>query len=173
MFSIKYEIALMIINQKRCFSIHWSDFFPLIRPKYIVFKTNDRKILVKTHQDFLDQFIDERKPIVEAMLKAIREQCPNLSETIKWNAPTFCFGGKDRMTVMLHKKDRVGLILHTGAKPKEDKKAPHFYFDDTELLEWNSNIRATISFFSLSDFFSKSDRFKRAINRWIEETKDL
>jgi hypothetical protein len=128
---------------------------------------------VKTHQDFLDQFIDERKPIVEALLKAIREENPNLSETIKWNSPTFCFEGKDRMTVMLHKRDRVGLILHTGVKPKEDKKAPHLYNDDTELLEWNSNIRATITFSSLADFFSKNDRFKQAINRWIEATKYL
>jgi hypothetical protein len=128
---------------------------------------------VKTHQDFLDQFIDERKPIVEALLNTIEEECPNLSKTIKWNSPTFSFEGKDRMTVMLHKRDRVGLILHTGAKPKEDKKAPHLYNDDTELLEWNSNIRATITFYSLSDFISKNDRFKHAIYRWIEETKDL
>lgn len=79
---------------------------------------------MKTHQDFLDQFNDERKSLVEEMLQAIHEECPTLTETIKWNAPTFCHGGKDRMTIMLHKKDRVGLILHTGARPKEDKKAP-------------------------------------------------
>ena len=74
---------------------------------------------------------------------------------------------------MLHKKDRVGLILHTGAKPKEDKKAPHLYTDDTELLEWKSNIRATITFFDLTDFLSKRNLFKIAVKRWIEETKDL
>ena len=72
------------------------------------------------HQEFLSKFHDERKPLVEAVLKAIVEECPDLSETIKWNAPTFCDEGEDRMTIMLHKKDRVGLILHTGAKPKED-----------------------------------------------------
>ena len=129
--------------------------------------------MTKTLQEFITQLHDERKPLVDALLNAINEECPTLTETIKWNAPTFCYNGKDRMTIMLNKKDRVGLILHTGAKPKEDKKAPHLYTDDTELLEWNSNIRATISFFDLSDFLSKRNLFKKAVKRWIEETKGL
>ena len=129
--------------------------------------------MTMTHQEFMTQFDDERKQLVEAILKAIAEACPTLTETIKWNAPTFCYNGKDRMTIMLHKKDRVGLILHTGVKPKEDKKAPHLYADDTELLEWNSNIRATITFFDLTDFLSKRNLFKKGVKRWIEETKGL
>jgi uncharacterized protein YdhG (YjbR/CyaY superfamily) len=129
--------------------------------------------MIKTHQEFLTQFNDERKPLVAALLAAIVEACPGLGETIKWNAPTFCDDGKDRMTIMLHKKDRVGLILHTGARPKEDKTAPHLYTDDTGLLKWNSNIRATISFSGLDEFLSKRDLFKKAVKRWIEETKGL
>lgn len=129
--------------------------------------------MTKTHQEFMTKFDDERKQLVEAILQAITEACPTLTEIMKWNAPSFCYNGKDRMTLLLHKKDRVGLILHTGAKPKEDKKAPHLYTDDTELLEWNSNIRATISFFDLTDFLSKRDLFKKAVRRWIEETKSL
>ncbi len=125
------------------------------------------------HQDFLSKFNDERKPLVEAVLEAVVDACPALTETIKWNAPTFCNEGKDRMTIMLHKKDRVGLILHTGAKPKEDKKAPHLYQDDTGLLEWNSNIRATITFGDYADFSSKKNLFKKAVKRWIDETKGL
>lgn len=125
------------------------------------------------HQAFLSKFHDERKSLVEAVLKAILEACPHVSETIKWNAPTFCYEGKDRMTIMLHKKDRVGLILHTGAKPKEDKKAPRLYQDDTGLLEWNSNIRATITFHDVADFSSKRNLFKKAVKRWVDETKRL
>jgi hypothetical protein len=129
--------------------------------------------MVKTHQEFLAGFQDERKPLVEALLKAILEACPALTETIKWNAPTFCHDGKDRMTLMLHQNDKVGLILHTGAKPKENKKAPRLYRDDTGLLEWNSNIRATISFSDLDDFKSKRKLFNGAVKRWVEEAKDF
>jgi hypothetical protein len=129
--------------------------------------------MIKTHQEFLTRLDDDRKPLIEAMLSAITEECPILTETIKWNAPNFNYYGKDRLTFMLLKKDRVSLILHTGTKPKEDKKAPHVYSDDTEMLDWLSNIRATISFFDLTDFKSKRDLFKKAVKRWIEETKDL
>jgi hypothetical protein len=77
------------------------------------------------------------------------------------------------MTLMLHKKDRVGLILHTGAKPKEDKKAPRLYPDDTGLLEWNSNIRATITYRDFADFSPKRNLFKKVVKRWVDETKGL
>jgi uncharacterized protein YdhG (YjbR/CyaY superfamily) len=126
-----------------------------------------------THQEFMANFDDERKQLVAALLAAITEACPTLTENIKWNAPNFSYNGKDRLTFMLHKKDRVSLILHTGVKPKEDKKAPHLIADDTGLLEWNSNIRATITFFDLNDFLFKRDLFKKAVEQWIEATKEL
>lgn len=129
--------------------------------------------MATAHQEFLIKFDDERKPLVEALLQAINEECPNLTKIIKWNAPSFCENGKDRMTIMLHKKDSVRLILHTGAKPKEDKKAPRLYEDSTELLEWNSNIRATISFVDIADFLSKRELFKKAVKHWLDETKNL
>lgn len=129
--------------------------------------------MTKTHQEFLASFDDSRKPLVEAMLAVIMEACPMLTETVKWNAPTFCFDGKDRMTLMLHKPDRVGLILHTGARPKEDKKAPHLYTDDTGLLIWNSNVRATITFFDIDEFLSKKSAFQKAVVRWVDETRHL
>ncbi len=129
--------------------------------------------MTTTHQDFLLRFEDERKPLVEALLQAINEECPYLTKIIKWNAPSFCENGKDRMTLMLHKQGSVGLILHTGARPKEDKKAPHLYEDRTGLLEWNSNIRATITFTDLSGFISKKDLFQQAVKNWLEETKNL
>ena len=129
--------------------------------------------MAKTHQEFLSQFIDERKPLVKALLAAINEACPNLTEIIKWNSPSFCDNGKDRMTIMLHKKNIVGLILHTGAKSKEDKKAPRLYENSTGLLEWNSNIRAKISFTSINEFLTKQELFRKAVKTWVSKTKDL
>lgn len=126
-----------------------------------------------THQEFLDQFDDDRRPLVEAVLAAVREACPGLAETIKWNAPTFDDRGRDRLTLMLHKPDRVGLIVHTGAKPKEDKQAPPLYQDDSGLLAWNSNIRATITFRDLDDFSARRPLFQQAVQRWVKETESL
>lgn len=129
--------------------------------------------MAKTHQEFLSEFAYERETLVRALLTAITEEYQHLTEIIKWNAPSFCDNGKDRMTIMLHKKNMVGLILHTGAKRKEDKKAPHLYDDSTGLLEWNSNIRATISFANIDDFLTKRELFKEAVQTWVAKTKDL
>lgn len=129
--------------------------------------------MIKTHHEFLMQFDDERKPLVKAMLEAIFKACPTLTESIKWNAPNFSDDGKDRMTLMLHKKGTVGLIFHTGARPKEDKRAPHLFTDETGLLEWNSNIRATVSFGDHAEFMAKRSLFQTAVKRWVEETKGL
>ncbi|PKO00391.1 MAG: hypothetical protein CVU42_04250 [Chloroflexi bacterium HGW-Chloroflexi-4] len=129
--------------------------------------------MTKTHQEFMQQFEDVRKPLVEAMLASIIEVCPTLTESIKWNAPNFSDDGNDRMTLMLHKKELVSLILHTGARPKEDKKAPHMFTDESGLLEWNSNIRATVSFADLDEFWAKKSLFQAAVTRWVEETKGL
>lgn len=129
--------------------------------------------MTDAHQAFLTNFDDERKLLLEAMLQAINEASPELTKIIKWNAPSFCDNGKDRLTLMLHKKDRVSLILHTGAKPKEDKKAPHLFEDDSGFLEWNSNIRATITFVDLTDFMSKRNLFIQAVKHWLNETKNI
>lgn len=125
------------------------------------------------HQDFLNGFNDARGPLLAAMLAAIGEACPGLTESIKWNAPNFTDAGRDRLTFMLHKPESVSLILHTGVRPKEDKKAPRLYADDSGLLEWNSNIRATITFRDLADFDSKRELFKKAVKRWLDETRNL
>lgn len=42
-----------------------------------------KELMIKTHQEFLTQFDDERKPLVAALLTAIVEECPGLTETIK------------------------------------------------------------------------------------------
>ncbi len=77
------------------------------------------------------------------------------------------------MTIMLHKKNIVGLILHTGTKSKEDKKAPRLYDNSTGLLEWNSNIRAKISFTSINEFLTKQELFRKAVKTWVSKTKYL
>jgi hypothetical protein len=47
------------------------------------------------------------------------------------------------------------------------------YEDNTGILEWNSNIRATILFVDMTDFLSKRSLFKKAVKQWIDETKNL
>lgn len=128
----------------------------------------------KLHDEFVSTIDNtERRNLLSAILEAIREACPELTEVIKWNAPSFCYNRKDRLTIMLHKREEVGLIFHTGAKPKEDKKAPPIFEDTIGLLRWNSNIRANVSFSNYDVFMQSKTLFIRTIQEWIEQTKNI
>ena len=49
-------------------------------------------------------------------------------EHVKWNAPSFCYAGVDRVTFRLQPGNRLQLVLHRGAKVRDD--AADFRFED-------------------------------------------
>ncbi len=121
-----------------------------------------------TVADFIDDLPDERQRQVTALRTTIMTAHPDLEEHIKWNAPSYRFEGEDRITFNLHNPDAVRLILHCGATKKEDKSATPIIDDDSGMLEWNSNIRATITFTDLADITSKQIVLTSVIMRWLD-----
>jgi hypothetical protein len=71
---------------------------------------------------------------------AILASDERISEYVKWNVPSFCYQGDDRVTFMLQPGDRLQLVFHRGAKVRAD--SDYFTFEDeTGLLEWASADR--------------------------------
>lgn len=68
------------------------------------------------------------------MLNAIKEACPELTGIIIKKARSFSDDEKDRLPIMLHRKDRVDIILHIEAISKEDKKAFLIFEESTGIL---------------------------------------
>lgn len=58
---------------------------------------------------------------------------PELTEHIKWKAPSFCMHGVDRVTFTLRPVDRIQLIFHRGAKAVADAR-PFSFEDPSGLL---------------------------------------
>lgn len=52
---------------------------------------------------------------------------PGLTETIKWNAPSFTAGDQDRVTLGIERKGGWRVVLHRGAAPQD---ANDFVFED-------------------------------------------
>ncbi len=50
---------------------------------------------------------------------------------------------------------------------KEDKKAKPVLADDSSLVEWNSNIRGTITFAGLDDIQAKQVQLTRLVQKWL------
>ncbi|PLR75814.1 hypothetical protein CU633_19035 [Bacillus sp. V3-13] len=93
-----------------------------------------------------------------------------LSEHVKWNAPSFCFHNEDRVTFNLHGNGFFRLVLHRGAKIKESVNLKR-YFDDVQgFMEWVAADRATIKFTDIKDVESKSELLKEVVRRWVDVT---
>jgi hypothetical protein len=104
---------------------------------------------------------------IEEVRKIILDANVNITEHIKWNAPSFCYGNDDRITFHLRGKGYIQLIFHRGAKSKDQIREPLF-MDETGLLEWITADRASIKFTDMNDIRIKKENLKKIVNRWLE-----
>jgi hypothetical protein len=118
--------------------------------------------------EFLDALEHNRKDEVQVLRKLILKCSPELSERVKWNAPSFCFKGDDRVTMRLQPGDRVELVFHRGAKVKDNSM---FVFEDPSgLLEFKAADRAVFAFENLKDIQAKKKQLSDLVKRWVTET---
>jgi hypothetical protein len=88
----------------------------------------------------------------------------SIIEGIKWNVPSF-FTSEYFATFHLRAKDRVGLILHFGAKKRDTTGIT--IADPELLLEWLGPDRAMIAFRDMNDVATKQPALTNIIRDWI------
>lgn len=82
---------------------------------------------------------------------------------IRWNAPSCCFEGEDRVTLRLQPHDRLQLIFHRGAQVRDSTK---FAFEDTTgLLHWITSERARVAFSSLQEIAAQEAALTAVVAR--------
>ena len=106
--------------------------------------------------------------MVDVLRGIVAAAHPDLSERIKWNAPSFAIGGDDRITLGLERKGGVRLVLHRGAKAR----APaDFRFDDRDgLATWPSADRGVVVFADEAAIERQRPALSALCRRWIELT---
>jgi hypothetical protein len=107
------------------------------------------------------------KAEIEQIRKIILAANKDLTENIKWNAPSFCLGGEDRITMRIHPPKQIQLIFHRGAKVLEMPKVP-LISDNSGILSWKTNDRAVATFLSSADIEAKSEALILIINAWLK-----
>ncbi|WP_055667737.1 DUF1801 domain-containing protein [Desnuesiella massiliensis] len=120
--------------------------------------------------DFMKNLEHPLKELIEEIREIILSTNKEITEHIKWNAPSFCYRNDDRMTFKLNKNDRVQLVFHTGAKGKDTKDKGHVIDDQTGLLEWVADKRALLTFYSIDEIKIKRASMIKIINQWLEAT---
>jgi hypothetical protein len=105
---------------------------------------------------------------IEQVRLGILNSDTRITEHIKWNAPSFCMNGEDRVTFNVHPKGGVQLVFHRGTKAKDSKD---FAFEDgAGLLEWRAADRAVVTLRDMSDIEAKEAALIETVNRWMEYT---
>lgn len=105
------------------------------------------------------------KAEIEAIRSLILGAHPAITEHVKWNAPSFCHLGEDRITLRLHPAGKLQLVFHRGAKVKD---ATTFRFqDDSGLLTWLAADRAVVAIQDMQDLNLKRTALIATVNKWI------
>lgn len=122
----------------------------------------------KTLEEFFSSQDADKLQQIMAIRKVILSTGADLTESLKWNAPNYLYKGEDRITFnLMNKQNKVKVVIHMGAKKKENKKGTPVIADPDRLVEWNSDIRGAIEFENLNDVNEKSKNFKKLIKNWL------
>ena len=135
--------------------------------RYVSWSTPPTVDSTETGSQEVDRFMSgldhPLKEVVEQLGTAILDSNDEITEHAKWNAPSFCYAGEDRVTFRLFPEDRVQLVFHRGSKVKGD--AGDFALDDdTGLLKWVAANRAVVA---LRDAEARQRDLVDVVNRWV------
>lgn len=117
-------------------------------------------------EDFMRELEHPLKAEMQAVLELIRNTSPEISEGIKWNAPSF-FCREWFATVNLRSNDAVQIILHLGAKVRTDIDERIHIKDANNLLQWLGKDRASIKFGNMAEIRKNTDDFQAIVSEWI------
>jgi hypothetical protein len=116
--------------------------------------------------DFLDHLSHKRIGEIRALRQIIVEAFPAVTEQLKWNAPSFCWEGQDRITMRLHPGDRLELVFHRGAKVRDN--ADFAFIDRTGKIEWAAPDRGILS---ITDLLKQRGEIVELVADWILATR--
>lgn len=107
-------------------------------------------------------------PARDALRALIRKADRRITESVKWNAPSFAITG--HFATLRAQPESLQVVLHTDAKPKARPKA--IVVDDpTGLLSWPAKDRAVATFADAPDVKRRGAAFVRIVKQWIAQTQ--
>ena len=98
-----------------------------------------------------------QKDLVQAVRDVILRTDERVTETIKWQAPTFVYDG-NIASFFPRAKQHVSLMFHTGASLP----------DPTGLLEGGGETGRMAKFTSFEDLDAKADALRGLVRAWID-----
>lgn len=98
------------------------------------------------------------KPVVQAVREVILKADKRITETIKWQAPTFMYKG-NLASFFPKARKHASLMFHTGASIEGDFPS----------LEGGKDTSRMMKFIDLADVKSKTPELKRLVKAWCDQ----
>lgn len=122
--------------------------------------------------DEVEQFLKTLKHPFKKEIELIREDIlssnKDITEHIKWNAPSFCYKGNDRVTFRLFPEKNIQLVFHRGGKVTDSNV---FKLEDSmSLLQWITKDRAVVTLENMEDVKAKKTEVIKLVNEWMKLT---
>jgi hypothetical protein len=116
--------------------------------------------------EFMRDLDHPLKVDIETVRQIILNVDPGISESIKWNAPSFRTTDFFA-TFNLRSRDSVQLIFHTGAKVKATATTGINIADPAGLLNWLARDRCLVTLGVGKDIRAKRAAFEAIVREWI------
>ena len=121
----------------------------------------------KNVENFLSALDHPFKQEIIALRKIILNSDPSIGEDIKWNVPSF-YTKEFFATFHLRGKDSVKVILHFGAKIRDETIQDSAITDPDSLLVWLGKDRASIKFANMNEVIARQSAFENILRQWIQ-----
>ena len=120
----------------------------------------------------VESYLAGLEPAAREAIDALRaiavEADPELTERIKWNAPSFAVGDEDRITLGIERKGGVRAVLHRGAKAKNSQD--FVFADSAKLAKWQASDRGVLTFADAREVAAKREALRDLFAQWIAAT---
>jgi hypothetical protein len=107
---------------------------------------------------WMAKYDNPMKPVVQAVREVILKADKRITETIKWQAPTFMYKG-NLASFFPKARQHASLMFHTGASIRGDFPS----------LEGGKDTSRMMKFADLADVKRKSVELKRLVKAWCDQ----
>jgi hypothetical protein len=122
-------------------------------------------------ESVVDQYMARLKHPLKAEIEALRAIIlgadPRIREAVKWNAPSY-FIVDHFATFNLRSAETVRVVLHRGAKAKDEASAPRID-DPSGMLTWAARDRCVATFSDMKTVRSQKRAFTAILRQWIHQ----
>lgn len=130
--------------------------------------------MAKTKES-VEQFIQTLDHPLKAEIEKVREIILNadkeITEQIKWNAPSFCYCGDDRVTMRIQPPEQLQLIFHRGAKVRSNS-TDFTFVDSSGLVKWAATDRGIVTLKTMQDVVANEQALTTLVREWMKATTD-